>query len=219
MLVEESIWLKNVFSQHFSEDNFPLLNIGSSTESFRKEVQPFIYKNVFEPLELKKFKVIHTDIKPMPGVDITGDLNDADFRTTLTGMGVKSILCSNLLEHLAEPKVICNSILTLLKKGDLILVTVPYRFPFHKDPIDTLLRPTVEELVAYFPGTVVLDSAIVTANDSLRQVFMKNKLYFLKMLIRCCLPFYKFKEWVNMMKDFSNWNEKFSATCVLLKVS
>ena len=40
MLSEESIWIRNIIKENFSDDDFPLLNIGSSTEEFRKKTQP-----------------------------------------------------------------------------------------------------------------------------------------------------------------------------------
>ena len=35
MLIEEAIWIKNQLNNHFGNDDFPLLNLGSSTRKFR----------------------------------------------------------------------------------------------------------------------------------------------------------------------------------------
>ena len=53
MLIEESIWIKNQFKMHFNNDDFPMLNLGSSTKKFREEDQSHIHEEIFYPL-LKK---------------------------------------------------------------------------------------------------------------------------------------------------------------------
>ncbi len=217
MLVEESIWIKNIIKGHFGTNNFPILNIGSSTLNFRKNVQPHIYENIFLPLEEQTMKVIHLDMKMDEGVDIIGDLSDVGFRNSLKSKGIKSVLCSNLLEHLSEPQSICTSILDLLEKGDLIIVTVPYKFPYHKDPIDTYLRPTPEELHLYFKNTEIIESAIVESNGSYYKDLIANKKYLMIMLCRLIMPFYKPQEWGLIVRDFIKAKRKYSATCLLLK--
>lgn len=217
MLIEESIWIRRIFDKYFSEENFPLLNIGSSTANFRENVQAHIEENIFTPLKEKKRKIIHLDMKMDEGVDIIGDLSDDVFRDTLKEKGVKSILCSNLLEHLEDPKPICNSIVKLLQSNDLIIITVPYYFPFHKDPIDTMLRPSIEELALMFPGTQIIESSIVEENNCFKKVLFGNKKYFFNSILRWGLPFYKFREWRLSINDLFHWKRKFSATCILLK--
>ena len=96
MLKEESIWIKNALNDNFSVDDFPLLNVGSSTEEFRKITQPEIHENVFSPLIESNRKVFHADIKDANGVDLVGDLNEESFRNKLKSLGIKSVLCSNL---------------------------------------------------------------------------------------------------------------------------
>ena len=80
MLKEETTWIKNILNNEFSKNDFTLLNLGSSTEEFRKTTQPYIYKNVFSPLTEEKKKVIHSDIKNEKGVDLVGDINKESFR-------------------------------------------------------------------------------------------------------------------------------------------
>jgi hypothetical protein len=45
-------------------------------------------------------------------------------------------------------------------------VSVPYRFPYHPDPIDTLFRPHVTELIQLFPRSRVLCAEVVSAGTS-----------------------------------------------------
>jgi hypothetical protein len=56
-----------------------------------------------------------------------------------------------VLEHVVDRPAFANAITALLPKGGRALVTVPNRFPYHPDPIDTNYRPTPEELRALFP--------------------------------------------------------------------
>jgi SAM-dependent methyltransferase len=217
MLSEESIWIRNVFKDKFLDDDFPLLNIGSSTEEFRKITQPDIYTNVFAPLIAEKKKVFHVDIKDEIGVDLVGDLNKELFRNHLKSLSINSVLCSNLLEHLEEPQIICKSILDVLPKGGKLIVTLPFQFPYHKDPIDTMLRPSIEELHEMFPGTKCIESSIVKSNDMYLDSLKGNKRYCFIMLARWLMPFYKYSEWKFMIKDYFNRKKKYSATCILLQ--
>jgi SAM-dependent methyltransferase len=217
MLLEESQWIQSSIEKYFKQENFPLLNIGSSTGHFRKEVQPHIHKNIFLPLDEKGYEVIHLDMKMDEGVDIIGDLSDDGFRKTLKEKGIQSILCSNLLEHLDDPKPICNSIIDLVENKGIIIVTVPHFFPFHKDPIDTYFRPNIEELHTLFPGTTIVCSEIVASQNSYGNDMWKNKKFCMIMVARLILPFFRYSEWKYIVKDFSRLRKKYSATCLLLK--
>ena len=218
MLLEESQWIKTVLEKYFGEGQFPMLNVGSSTAEFRQKTQPHMHELIFSPLEQKHLKVYHTDIKAQEGVDLVGDLNDEKFQERLKALNVRSVLCSNLLEHLEDPQRICDSILRILKKDDLIIVTVPHYFPYHKDPIDTMLRPDVQALAKFFPGTTIMEGMIVSSNKNLLSVYRQNLRYFMIMLLRFCLPFYKTKEWRLMIRDLFSLRKRFSATCLLLRI-
>jgi len=217
MLLNESVWIKKTLSEHFSENDFPLLNIGSSTKEFREIVQPHIDQNVFTPLRQRGLKLIHTDIKLDSGVDVAGDINEANFQDKLKALGVKSVLCSNLLEHLSDPHQICKSMLELVERGRLLLITVPYSFPYHKDPIDTLFRPNIEQLHHLFQGTEIVTAQIVEETWTYKMSLVANKKYLMIMLVRWLLPFYKYSEWRYMISDLFNWNKKHASTCILLR--
>jgi len=217
MLKEEAIWISKIFETQFTNENYPLLNIGSSTEEFREKTQAHIHEIVFKPLLEKSLKVIHTDIKQDNGVDEVGDLNDASFRESLKIIGIKSVLCSNLLEHLERPQEICHAILDLLNHNDLIIVTVPHYFPFHKDPIDTMLRPDLKALHSLFPGTGIVEAKIVEEKDCYKNALLNNHKYLVIIILRVLFPFYKFKEWKYIIRDLINMNRTYSACCLLLR--
>ncbi len=217
MLIEESIWIKNQFKMHFNNDDFPMLNLGSSTKKFREEDQSHIHEEIFYPLLKKNLKVIHTDIKKFDGVDIVGNINDLKFRNSLKKIGIKSILCSNLLEHIETPTLMVRSILDILPDNGKLIVTTPYYFPYHKDPIDTLLRPTIEDLELLFKDLNKISSSTITSNNNLLKVLKSNPRYLLIMILRWVTPFYKFYEWKLHFKDLLRLRKNFSANCVVFK--
>jgi hypothetical protein len=53
----------------------------------------------------------------------------------------KALLCCNLLEHVLDPERLALHCLELLPRGGLLFVTVPFSYPYHRDPIDTMYRP------------------------------------------------------------------------------
>jgi len=161
MLIREARWFAARMKALPNEALFPVLNLGSQTAEFRQKEQPWLERYVFEPLRTRRGQIVHSDLQSGDGIDLSGDLTDLAFRERLRSMRFQSIICSNLLEHVANREEFIQYITPLLPVGGLLFVSVPNRFPYHPDPIDTLYRPTPTELAALFPGTEVLHEAIV----------------------------------------------------------
>ena len=68
------------------------------------------------------------------------------------------IPCRRQVEHCLE----------LLPKGGLLFVTVPFSYPHHRDPIDTMYRPSPGELARLFAGARLLEGRILGAGVSYR---------------------------------------------------
>jgi SAM-dependent methyltransferase len=153
MLRNEAAWLGRQLEVVDVTDLSPLLNVGSSNGVFRSEVQPWIDDSIFQPLRMRGVRVHHLDIDAGIDVDISGDITDPDFRGGLRDIGARSILCSNLLEHVHGPERVCAALEELLPPGGLLFLSVPHEFPYHPDPIDTMFRPDVEHLLRLFPGS------------------------------------------------------------------
>ena len=98
----------------------------------------------------------HLDIQAQPGVDLVGDLTDLGYLKHLTTLRFRSAFCMNLLEHVTNREQIAAALVEVLPPGGLLFVSVPHRFPYHPDPIDTLYRPDAAELARLFPGTAVV---------------------------------------------------------------
>ncbi len=161
MLVEEARWFYARLARMEAERLSPMLNVGSQTLHFRRFAQPWIERYIFEPLRERGVKVVHTDIRGGAGVDIVGDLMDAEFIERLRLYRFQSVFCSNLLEHVPQPKILAEQLVSILPLGGLLFVSCPRAFPYHPDPIDTGLRPDVEQLANLFPQTRLVVGEIV----------------------------------------------------------
>jgi hypothetical protein len=167
MLIREAKWFATRMAALPDDALFPMLNLGSQTGEFRKTEQPWLERYIFEPLE-RRGEVVHTDLQTGEGIELSGDLSDPAFRERLRSLRFQSIVCSNLLEHVANRDEFVRYITPILPVGGLLFVSVPNRFPYHPDPIDTLYRPTPAELAALFPGTEIVDKAIVNCGTYTR---------------------------------------------------
>ncbi len=149
MLIEEARWLKKVLQELGSDRGSMLLDIGSSTEYFRRVEQPYIDYYVFWPLRKKGVDIIHIDARTDEGIDIVCDISDPGSHEAIANISSADIvLCSNLLEHVLDRDMVAARLAQLTKPGGHLIVTVPHVYRYHEDPIDTLYRPTNKELEA-----------------------------------------------------------------------
>ena len=218
MLLEEARWLARCFERTDNADLFPLVNVGSSTAVFRTLTQPFIQRELFDPLSRRGGQVVHVDLKASPGVDIVGDLTDPMFITTLAnGVTAHAVLVSNLLEHVTNRDVIARHVVDMVPVGGLIFVSGPHGYPYHPDPIDTGFRPSLAEVHALFPGTTVFDSAIITSTTwhpwgTNPQSWTARARYF----ARLCLPIYRPGSWWRAVKGAPYMWRRVSAYAIVL---
>jgi hypothetical protein len=195
MNLSESQWLGRQLAIISDDELFPLLNVGSSTLEFRTRTQPYIDENVFAPLRARGGKIIHLDIKRAPGVDVAGDLVDPEFSARLCVMQIRSMIVSNLLEHVTNPLEICRVLMKILPPGGYIFVTGPHQYPYHVDPIDTMFRPTIPEMHAYFPGTTLIHSAIIDSGNWRQWNSAERGRPLWRLVLRLLLPFYRPLKW------------------------
>ena len=161
MLKREAEWLGSRIQRLDQGLLFPLINVGSSTRKVREIDQPWIDECIFAPMRRSGGRITHLDLKPDDGVDIVGDMNDPACWSLLTALAPRSVFCSNVLEHVTDRPALCSKIVELVAPGGFVILSVPRAFPYHPDPIDTMFRPSVDELVALFPGTRLLTGEIV----------------------------------------------------------
>lgn len=225
MLLNESLWLQQKLTVYI-RGRETVLNMGSSSLSFRTIRQSHIHANVIAPLETRAVHVIHVDMKDEVGVDQSGDVTDPIFVEQLRAHKPTAIICSNLLEHLTHRASFCTAVSKLLLPGGLIFATCPHEYPYHPDPIDTMYRPSVLELASEFPGTQLLEGDIVPCGlwgekiaADLRRQGKSLHAYRIKRLIRLMLPFYRPRSWWLEFSGKSRFpsNHPISATCVVLR--
>ncbi len=173
------------------------LNIGSSTAEFREEMQPHVESRFIRPLEADGIRFVHCDMKSAAGVDEVGDIIDPKFRAKLKEYGASLLVCSNLLEHLTEPGRFAAACAELVEDGGYGLFSVPLSYPYHPDPIDTMLRLTPEELAAMLPDWTLVRSAAIEAGSywgDLRATGSGLSLA-TRQAARVLVPFYRPSQW------------------------
>ncbi|HEY6816347.1 MAG TPA: methyltransferase domain-containing protein [Croceibacterium sp.] len=128
---------------------------------------------MFGPLEAAGIEVFHSDLKEGDGIDLAGDILDPAVVERLATMKFKAVLLSNLLEHVRDRDAVARACERIVGPGGHILVTVPRSYPYHPDPIDTLYRPSPEELARLFADSALTRSTVVEdrnfADDLRRQ--------------------------------------------------
>ena len=210
MLIEESLWVKDLLSNISFEQKSPLINIGSQSLEFRTNIQPYIYKNIFQPLEFNNVKIFHVDIKAAEGWILSG-ISKGRFQKKIKALKPRLILCSNVLEHVEDVNIFCNALADLASNDCFLLVTVPFKYPKHNDPIDNLFRPSPSKLLKKFENFNCISKAIIKKNKKY------NLKKFLILFIRLLLPFYKFENWLTCVDKFFYIFREESITCLLIK--
>jgi SAM-dependent methyltransferase len=179
MFIEEALWINEALNEvKPSESNPVIANFGSSTLYFRTVKQPHIHKYIIHPLKKKNWQIINIDIKKEEGVDVAADIADAAFGKEYSNT-FSLTLCTNVLEHVENISAVVNNLLAVTKKNGYILVTVPYKYRLHYDPIDNGFRPKPAEIVSLFKkGSVnVLRSRIININDKKYYTVKKSKFF------------------------------------------
>lgn len=154
----------------------PCLNLGSATRAFRENDQPHIDQYLFRPLKSRAVEVIHADLKEGEGVDIVGDIYDLSVHEKIRALNPRLILCCNMFEHVGDRELLAALLADLVPKRGYVLLTVPFSYPIHYDPIDTYFRPSPEELAALFPDFRKIDSTVVSDTTYLQDLRQKNNL-------------------------------------------
>lgn len=216
MLIKESLWVKEKINELNFSKGTKFLNFGAQNNNYLK-YQKYIQENVYEPIIKKKYKLINFDLKPGNGIDIYGDLRDLTIFYKLKRLDCECVLLFNVLEHLYDISSFVNLLSKLMDRGDIIMITVPYKFPYHEDPIDNGFRPKPDELIEMFKDFIPLDSKIIIDHKYIFYL-CTNYRVLLKFLFRLLTPFYKYKKWkTNILPKLLWMFKNFQVSCVILK--
>jgi hypothetical protein len=176
-----------------------VLNLGSGSKRFREVSKPYIDREIFDPLARRGARVVHADLKSGEGIDISGDLFDPAVQARLRELRADAVLACNILEHLPrDSRERFAAVLdSLLPAGAVLVITVPYSYPYHADPIDTLYRPSPKELCAQFPGYEVLDACTIESESYGDEFVAGGPLRMARKLLRMLFPFVRPKRWLS----------------------
>ena len=195
------------------------LNIGSSTDDFRRRIQPFIHDLIIAPLEQQGWRIVHCDMKADEGVDEVGDLMDQGFQARLGAYGASLLLCSNLLEHVTSPTELASSCAAIVKPGGYCLMTVPRSYPYHPDPLDTMYRPTPAQLASLLPDWSVVCAEEIVCGGLLDELAPKGAglSVLARRVARALLPFYKPGDWYPAAHSLLWLARRYRVSAVLLR--
>ena len=217
MFEAEARWLRCALDAFPAERLSPLFNLGSSSVEVREGVQPWIEDHVFVPLRARNVEVVHVDMRDLPGVDVKADLTDSADVGRLRALRPRALLCCNLLEHVIEPDRLACHCLDLLSSGGLMFVTVPYSYPYHRDPIDTMYRPSPSELSDLFVGARLLDATILGMGESYRDVVRDRPWLLLRHVWRFPVPFLSIRKWKRSMARLYWLVAEYRITCAVFE--
>jgi hypothetical protein len=218
MLPPEARWFRSIFARYSDDELFPMLNVGGSGALMQRRVQPWIEQDVLSPLR-RRGRIINVDLFPGEGVDYAGDIADAAFVARLARENVKSILCSNVLEHVQDPVLFAQRLRPIVQAGGLIFLSVPNQFPYHPDPIDTMFRPTPAELAGLFPNSDVETADLIDGGTlvsyTLKRAFRDPGAFLNTIRAREAAPANKAQ---TPLREFLPWLvRRFRVSCAVLR--
>lgn len=194
MFANEATKLATILLDQPSADMTPIINVGSSTQVFRTKEQPHIHANLFAPLEAAGYRVVHADLKQAPGVDIAGDFYTDTVFAAIKAEAPKALLCNHMFEHVEDRPKLARRLMDMLPEGGLFCITVPYSYHHHNDPIDTMYRPTPDELAALFDGHDILHREILITGTYWDKI-AKKPWVLLRHILRAPFPFIQYSRW------------------------
>ncbi len=165
MFVEEAIWIAECLQNLSLTSKDCIGNIGSSNDVFRKQTQPHIHHEIFAPLQSRQISVVHIDQKLDEGIDVVADVTLTAAQAQLENK-FSVLLCNNLLEHVTDINLVSNNLINWCREDGYLLITVPYNYPRHEDPIDNMFRPSPAEIAALFANfnIKIIKQKVITIN-------------------------------------------------------
>lgn len=174
-----------------------VLNLGSGSQRFREISKPYIHAEIFRPLISAGASVVHSDQRSGPGVDVSGDIFDPRVQAELRALRPDLVLACNIMEHLEGrlregfPGVLDS----ILPSRGVLVITVPYSYPYHADPIDTLYRPNPAQIAALLPAYEVVQSTVIRSGSYGDEFVAGGPLRMTRKVLRMLFPFVRPKRW------------------------
>jgi hypothetical protein len=217
MLEAEARWLHQTLDGFAAGRLSPLLNLGCGDAARRKTPQPWIEDQLFAPLRRRDIDIIHVDMRPGPQVDVRADLTDPADVERLRALRPRALLCCNLLEHVLEPQRLARHCVGILAAGGLVFVTVPFSYPYHGDPIDTMFRPAPQDLIALFAGARLIDGTIIRTGRAYLDDLRQRPALLLRHVARFPVPFLSFEKWRRSMAKLYRLKAEYRISCAVFE--
>ena len=176
MFREEAVWIESALKKVEPLSNNKLVaNLGSSTAYFREVIQPHIQQHIIVPLQQKGWSIVNVDLKHEDGVDVVADVTKDNFSQLVQPAALT--ICTNMLEHVEDIKLVVANLQKVTIKGGYILLTVSYKYKKHLDPIDNMFRPKPNEIANLFNGKEidVIDKKVIVIYDKEYYKIKKSK--------------------------------------------
>jgi hypothetical protein len=161
-----SLWLDPIPDADLS----PFVDLGSADLNFRTREKPWVDSEIFAPLRRRGIPVTHVEIGEGPGIDLVADILSDEGHAKIAALQPRFIMLSNVLEHVYEPVKMVTRCMDMLPSGGRLFITVPRGYPRHTK-IDTMLRPTPEELAAMAPNAKVERALILDTEYHWHEIF------------------------------------------------
>ncbi|MBU2103291.1 MAG: hypothetical protein ABH865_07815 [Candidatus Omnitrophota bacterium] len=195
MFLEEALWIANFLATLRVYRGQALIDVGSSDERLRCLALPFVDYYIFRPLRESGVTIIYIDQREGKGVSIVCDMTSESVEVLKNITPAEVVLCTSFLEHVANRDRVVQRIKELTRSGGYIIITVPYVYKYHPDPIDTLYRPSNKDLEALFTRdeyTVVEsmtievegEPVIVTRRLSIRIIHKITRTFFPRLALK-----------------------------------
>lgn len=177
----------------------PILDVGSGSARQREVAKPWVEAFLFKPLRDSGHSIVHLDISDVPGVDLVADIFSDEGLERAKSVAPRTILLCNILEHVEDPAELAERAFGLLPAGGHLVITVPRSYPYHRSPIDTMYRPTPDEVAALVPQGVFVFGEIVPTSSYWEDV-KKRPWILLRQLLRAPFPFLGWTRYRRTMK-------------------
>jgi len=143
-----------------------LVNLGSGDVSLLSKKKPWVDEYIFIPVRNRGVAIVHSDFKLFEGVDLVVDLTISEQLKIFEEIpGKRVFLLANVLEHVPNSLRSCfvENIEKLLQPNDELIVSVPFKYPYHADPIDSMFRPSPGDLGRLFNLDVVRSEVVISS--------------------------------------------------------
>jgi SAM-dependent methyltransferase len=218
MFKAEAKWLRQKLDKLPVEHLSPLVNLGSSTGAFRTKEQFWTEEELFAPLRARGVQLVHVDRREEDdGIDIRADLMEDSGLAQVKAVRPRAALCCNILEHVLDPAALARRCMDVLQPGGYLFVTVPYSYPYHRDPIDTMFRPTPDQVAALLPHEAMTTGEILDVDESYLGEIRKRPWIILRHVIRFPFPFVSPHRWKRSMRKLYWLANNYQVTCAIFR--